>query len=252
MVSRRSLRSVEPCRDCDGARRCRSAYRSRCCLWLVARHATPRRQLVSVLPGQRCRTREVRCQHDRLHRRRCLASLAAHRRPGLPHRVLASRRHCHQLGAGTTTACWRHRVGSSLRWHRVLVLITYWFIFDQPQPESSDRDRRRTRPRSTNLAPGNRCALCMYSRQRGCVRAQKTLGYGLVLPGDDWGGPRSGRHRSASGGRRQVHHRRRWRALCCGPGLGHVGRNLRGRVGVSRGRRDRPSPRVVRLVTVQS
>ena len=104
----------------------------------------------------------------------------------------------------------------------------------------------------TNLAPGNRCALCMYSRQRGSVRAQETLGHGLVLPGDDWGGPRSGRHRPASGGRRQVHHRGRWRALCCGPGLGHVGRNLRGRAGVSRGRRDRPSPRVVRLVTVQS
>ena len=50
---------------------------------------------------RRGRTGQVRRQHDRLHRCRCLASLAADRRPDVPERVLACRRPRNRAGCLT-------------------------------------------------------------------------------------------------------------------------------------------------------
>ena len=81
VVRGRALRSVEPRRVGDGARRRRPSRRSGLGLRLAGRHPAPRRQLAQLLPVRRHgRGTQARHQRVRLHRHRRVASLALHRR----------------------------------------------------------------------------------------------------------------------------------------------------------------------------
>ena len=155
-----------------------------------------RRLLAPVLHRGRGRPGQARRQHRRLRRHRRVASLAALRRRRVPGRDVAGGAARPRLRARLADPPGRDLVGPTRRRHPLAVRAAHRIVVDQPQPAVRP-GRCPSGGRGTaqlGAGPGPAGAHHPQFRPSG-VRAQGSLGHGLVLPGAGWGGcagPRPG------------------------------------------------------------
>ena len=155
VVPRRPRRPVEPRRGGHGPRPRRPPRRGRAGLRVARRPPARRRLLAPVLlaatTAHRGRAGQARRQRVRLHRRRRVAPLAAHRRPRLRRDHVADRRAGHRLRARPADAPRRDPLGPPRRRHAVELRPAHRLVVDLPQPALRHRHRRAARPRAPRL-----------------------------------------------------------------------------------------------------